>query len=122
MITLLLSARLHQRVGAVATLAILALVTQPANVAAQGVPIGPLATTYPVVVKAQGHLADIFFSPGERVKRGQLLAKVELANGSAYYVNAPVAGRVAAARLQPGYYLPARTVLTTVEVLSAPVH
>ena len=119
--TVLLSSHFRRRVCTVVGVVLAALAGQPALVAAQGVPTGPLAATYPVIVNVQGHLFDVFFTPGERVERGQLLAKVERADGSMYYISAPVAGRIAAARLATGNYLSARTVLTTVAVRSAPV-
>jgi biotin carboxyl carrier protein len=80
----------------------------------------PAVTAYPVVLPARGSLANVFFTPGERVKRGQLLAKLERPNGGAFYVSAPVAGRVTAARIPAGSIFPAHTILATVEVGDKP--
>jgi multidrug resistance efflux pump len=94
---------------------------RPQYLLAQATPSSPPAVTaYPVVLPVRGSLASLFVTPGERVKRGQLLAKLEWANGGVFYVSAPVAGRVTAVRIPAGRIFPAHTILATVEVGDKP--
>lgn len=72
-------------------------------------------TTYPVQAPVHGHLVDLFFTAGDRVKRGQLLAKLERPDGTPTYLLAPVAGRIGPARQKLGEHLPAHTTLAVIE-------
>jgi biotin carboxyl carrier protein len=116
----------HKRVVAWRPIRVLILFSgllsgRPQYMLAQAALSSPLAVTaYPVVLPAQGSLASVFVTPGERVKRGQLLAKLERPNGGAFYVSAPVAGRVTAVRIPAGRIFPAHTILATVEVGDKP--
>jgi len=77
--------------------------------------VQPAPTTYPVQAPVHGHLVDLFFTAGDRVKRGQLLAKLERPDGTPTYLLAPVAGRIGPARQKLGEHLPAHTTLALIE-------
>lgn len=77
--------------------------------------VQPGLTTYPVQAPVHGHLVDLFFTAGDRVKRGQLLAKLERPDGTPTYLLAPVAGRIGPARQKLGEHLPAHTTLAVIE-------
>jgi biotin carboxyl carrier protein len=86
-------------------------------VAAQGPATVPATTAYPVLINASGHLTDLFFTSGQCVRKGQVLAKIERQDGTLYYISAPVAGRITASRLVlDGAYLPIHAVLATLEI------
>lgn len=78
-------------------------------------PVRPAPVTYPVQAPVHGHLVDLFFTAGDRVKRGQLLAKLERPDGTPTYLVAPVAGRIGPARQKLGEHLPAHTTLAVIE-------
>ena len=75
----------------------------------------PDPAAYPVQAPVHGHLVDLFFTAGDRVKRGQLLAKLERPDGTPTYLVAPVAGRIGPARQKLGEHLPAHTTLAVIE-------
>lgn len=77
--------------------------------------VQPAPATYPVQAPVHGHLVDVFFTAGDRVKRGQLLAKLERPDGTPTYLLAPVAGRIGPARQKLGEHLPAHTTLAMIE-------
>jgi biotin carboxyl carrier protein len=78
-------------------------------------PVRPAPATYSVQAPVHGHLVDLFFTAGDRVKRGQLLAKLERPDGTPTYLVAPVAGRIGPARQKLGEHLPAHTTLAVIE-------
>ena len=69
-----------------------------------------------VKAPARGYLTDIFFTEGDRVKRGQLLAKLARPDGTPTYLMAPVAGRIGPARLQLGEYMAAYSTLAMIDI------
>jgi predicted deacylase len=75
----------------------------------------PGPATYPVQAPVHGHLVDLFFTAGDRVKRGQVLAKLERPDGTPTYFLAPVAGRIGPALQRLGEHLPAHTTLAVIE-------
>lgn len=77
--------------------------------------VQPAPATYLVQAPVHGHLVDVFFTAGDRVKRGQLLAKLERPDGTPTYLLAPVAGRIGPARQKLGEHLPAHTTLAMIE-------
>lgn len=88
----------------------------PARQLLAPVPPGhPSPATYPVQAAVHGHLVDLFFTAGDRVKRGQLLAKLERPDGMPTYLVAPVAGRIGLAQHKLGEHLPAHTTLAVIE-------
>jgi multidrug efflux pump subunit AcrA (membrane-fusion protein) len=99
----------------------LILLSPVSPVLARQAPVQPVRVTpkiHPVQTPASGHLTDVFFTAGDRVKRGQLLAKLERRDGTPTYLLAPVAGRIGPTRLQTGYYLAAHTTLAMIEVVA----
>jgi len=88
----------------------------PARQLAAPTPLGQSdPATYPVQAPVHGHLVDLFFTAGDRVKRGQLLAKLERPDGTPTYLLAPVAGRIGPAQQKLGEHLPAHTTLAVIE-------
>ena len=77
--------------------------------------VQPAPATYPVQAPVHGHLVDLFFTAGDQVKRGLLLAKLERPDGTPTYLIAPVAGRIGPARQKLGEHLPAHTTLAVIE-------
>lgn len=72
----------------------------------------------PVVAGVKGHVLQLFFTPGQHVQAGQLLAKVseETAGSSRYLVSfvvAPANGTMTEAHLQSGDFHHAHTVLAS---------
>lgn len=80
----------------------------------------PADATYPVQAPVHGHLVDLFFTAGDWVKRGKLLAKLERPDGTPTYLVAPVAGRIGPAHQQLGDHLPAHTTLAVLETAATP--
>jgi pyruvate/2-oxoglutarate dehydrogenase complex dihydrolipoamide acyltransferase (E2) component len=68
---------------------------------------------------ARGHLSNVFFMAGERVKRGQLLAKLERPYGTPAYLIAPVAGRIGPALLTLDEYLAQHATVAVIETSAA---
>jgi pyruvate/2-oxoglutarate dehydrogenase complex dihydrolipoamide acyltransferase (E2) component len=88
----------------------------PARQIAVPAPLGqPGPVTYPVQAPVHGHLVDLFFTAGDRVKRGQVLAKLKRPDGTPTYFLAPVAGRIGPAQQKLGEHLPAHTTLAVIE-------
>ena len=79
----------------------------------------PAASIIPVALPQRGNVAALFVTTGERVRRGQLLAKLEQPNGQFFYVSAPASGRVTWVALPSQRPLPAHTVLATVATAAA---
>ena len=81
----------------------------------------PFEQHYAVLTNATGHLTDLFFTAGQCVHQGQILAKLERPDGSPYYIISPVTGRITASRLMlGGAYLPRHTVLATMDITRHP--
>jgi biotin carboxyl carrier protein len=76
--------------------------------------------TVPVILPLRGNVAGLFVTTGQRVKHGQLLAKLEQPNGQVFYVSAPAAGLVTLAALPAERPLPAHTMLAIVTVAAEP--
>jgi biotin carboxyl carrier protein len=84
---------------------------------AQHFPTTTATQAVPVQVPMRGWLTAIFFTAGERVKRGQLLAKMMRADaGGPAYLLAPAAGRIGPAQQQVGESVAAHATLAVIEI------
>lgn len=105
------------RAGTLPGLLLAGLLAGPSPAQAAQVPVIQTipATTHAVQALRRGSLVDIFFTAGERVKRGQILAKLERSDGSPDYLLAPVAGRISPPHQHLGETLGAHSVLAEIE-------
>jgi hypothetical protein len=81
-------------------------------------PADQSGTVRPIMAGVKGHVLQLFFTPGQHVQAGQLLAKVseETAGSSRYiisFVVAPTDGVMAETHLQNGDFHHAHTVLAS---------
>lgn len=74
-----------------------------------------VTVTQPVQAPASGRLTDLFFTAGERVQRGQILAKLLRSDGSPAYLLAPSPGRIGAAQQHLGDWLAVHATLAVIE-------
>jgi multidrug resistance efflux pump len=75
-----------------------------------------VTASYPVQTSVRGYLAALFVADGSYVRRGQLVAKLACANGSAAYVNAPATGRLSFVQPACSGMLASHTILGTIQV------
>jgi Na+-translocating ferredoxin:NAD+ oxidoreductase RnfC subunit len=72
------------------------------------------SNTHPLRASKRGSLVDIFFSTGDRVKQGQILAKLEGPDGHPIYLLAPVVGHIGPALRHLGETLAAHATLAVI--------
>jgi len=84
-------------------------------------PADQSGTVRPIMAGVKGHVLQLFFTPGQHVQAGQLLAKVseETAGSSRYIVSfvvAPANGVMTETYLQSGDFHHAHTVLASLRI------